>query len=84
MTSIDADQVWRQDNYTVNNTLFRVSESTRQPASLVEYEASALEAGDYKIFVSWLANVTAEARQPLELGPSGPVHLADRQAAYTA
>ncbi len=58
MTSIDADEVWRQDNYTVNNSLYRISQ-TDSPTSLVEYEASGLTPGDqYKIYVSWQANVT--------------------------
>src|SRR5262245_27707709 len=58
LTSIDADQVWRQDNYTVNNTLFRISEFTGTTPSLAVYEATALAAGDYKVYASWLANVT--------------------------
>ena len=33
LTSIDADQVWRQDNYTVNNSLFRIAQ-TEQPRQL--------------------------------------------------
>jgi Ca2+-binding RTX toxin-like protein len=58
MTSIDADQIWRQDNYTVSNALFRIAQ-TGSPTSLIEYEASGLTPGDtYKIFVSWQQNVT--------------------------
>ncbi len=58
MTSIDADQVWRQDSYTLNNSLYRISQ-TDSPSSLVEYEATGLAPGDqYKVYVSWQANVT--------------------------
>ena len=45
-SSIDADQVWRQDNYTVNNTLFRISQTDDGLANHVVYEATGLTPGD--------------------------------------
>ncbi|CAM5793933.1 LEPR-XLL domain-containing protein [Rhizobacter fulvus] len=62
LTSIDADQIWRADNYTVNNTLFRIGEFTdgANSPSLVEYTATGLAAGEYKVYASWQGNVTQD------------------------
>ena len=58
MTSIDADQVWRANNYTINNSLFRVS--TSKTPSPVVYQATGLTPGEYKVYGSWQANVTQD------------------------
>ncbi len=58
MTSIDADQVWRANNYTINNSLFRVS--TSKAPSPVVYQATGLTPGEYKVYGSWQANVTQD------------------------
>ena len=61
MTSIDADQVWRQDNYTVTNSLFRISESSAARRILVNTRRRPYGGRrTYKCIVSWQANVTQE------------------------
>ena len=55
--TIDADQVWRQDNYTTTSALFRISYNN-DAASPAIYEKTGLAAGEYKVYATWLANVT--------------------------
>jgi Ca2+-binding RTX toxin-like protein len=58
MASIDADEVWRIDNRTVLNTLFRVS-IDNNAASPASYE-KAVANGSYRVYATWTGNVTQD------------------------
>ena len=59
MSSIDADQVWREDSATALNSLFRVSHNNDSGSAAV-WTKDALPVGEYTVYATWLGNVTQE------------------------
>ena len=59
MDTIDADNVWRQDSATVTTSLFRVNYDNN-PSNPAVYEETGLASGEYKVYVTWAANVTQD------------------------
>ena len=58
--SIDPDHVWRADSATMTTALFRVSTVNTGIPSPAVWETMFVpsEPGDYRMYASWLANVT--------------------------
>ena len=73
---IDGDKVWRENNLSITNALFRLLVQPRdvadQPANVANYTewAIAVPNGDYRIQVTWLWNVT----QRVNFDPLDPLN----------
>src|ERR1700741_4891529 len=68
MTSIDADNVWRQDSATTTSALFRVAYNN-SAQSFAVYEETGLASGQYQVYATWQANVTQKINGPGDLAP---------------
>ncbi|NOS70321.1 MAG: hypothetical protein HOP33_10365, partial [Verrucomicrobia bacterium] len=56
LVSIDADQVWRIDNYTTTTALFRIS--TQNKTSSPATWTTTITPGAYRIYITWQENLS--------------------------